>query len=502
MRRAEQFLLTMLAVASSTLPSLDCKSDPPRPPRPEAVVIPSAFDPVALPDPKIAGFRFPESAETVARWAASDDVDAAARHAWGLWTALMTDSGESFEGQPLRVFETWFTTRDLLASVPLPAVPRPRVPHPLGDLEQLHRIRRAARLDADAETPPPNVDGGNSEEGDAGSPAGDELLGFVKFDPVAAEHVASDRLLSKGRLQELVTLPVAKIPDFPNAAIVVKAVYQTLSTGGDAGTSAAQYSKLASWTGPPDPAVSFPPSSWTDCVWIDRLDPTSGTGNGEVDTRCAEDGSSRTPATTYGLGRFVHFTLSATEAAAGGPSSAAANESVGQPGDVVVLIAMHITTRESPEWTWETYWWTPTPDEPAAPSSAAFAAARPAQLSSAARNYAGCTALSMLRPPPPSTGGSNVGESVYCFNPWLEAKFGPKDLPDSQAVTWNGVSVTNDVGVQSNCMSCHAQANYSPPGSKGPDYTGDRYVDRSSAEFNGTLLTDFLWSIPDSATDP
>jgi hypothetical protein len=107
----------------------------------------------------------------------------------------------------------------------------------------------------------------------------------------------------------------------------------------------------------------------------------------------------------------------------------------------------------------------------------------------------------MLRPPPPSTGGSNVGESVYCYNPWLEAKFGPKDLPDSHAVTSNGVSATNDVGVQSNCMSCHAQANYSP-GSKGPDYTGDRYVDRSSAEFNGTLLTDFLWSIPDSATDP
>jgi hypothetical protein len=469
------------------------------------MVVPSAFDPVPLLDPKIAGFRFPESAETVARWAASDDVDAAARHAWGLWTALMTDSGESFEGQPLRVFETWFTTRDLLASVPLPTDPGWRIPHPLGDLEQLHRDRRLARLDAGTEVTPPNADSGN---GDAGSPAGDELLGFVKFDPVAAEHIARNRLLSKGRLQELLTLPVAKIPEFPSSAIVVKAVYQTLSTGGDAGTSAAQYSKLASWTGPPDPAAPFPPSSWTDCVWIDRLDPTSGTGTGEVDTRCAGDGSSRTPATTYGLGRFVHFTLSATEAAAAHvPSSATVATSPPETGDIALLIAMHITTRESPEWTWETYWWTPTPDKPAAPSSAAFAAARPGQLSSAARNYAGCTALSMLRPPPPSTGGSNVGESVYCFNPWLEAKFGPKDLPDSQAVTSDGVSATNDVGVQSNCMSCHAQANYSPQvsngkGSRGPDYTGDRYVDRSSAEFNGTLLTDFLWSIPDSATDP
>jgi hypothetical protein len=110
-------------------------------------------------------------------------------------------------------------------------------------------------------------------------------------------------------------------------------------------------------------------------------------------------------------------------------------------------------------------------------------------------------AYSMESPPQPNTGGKNVGNSVYAYNPWLEAGFGPGDLPASQPGTYNGKAVANYVGMQTNCMSCHAQASYSSttPDLTGVLYTGDQYIDMKGAQFKGNLRTDFLWSIPGNA---
>jgi len=62
------------------------------------------------------------------------------------------------------------------------------------------------------------------------------------------------------------------------------------------------------------------------------------------------------------------------------------------------------------------------------------------------------------------------------------------------------VKTPNDVGAQTNCMSCHGQANWNPNNvANAPDYTGDRYIDMNSPQFKGTLKVDFLWSIPGNA---
>ena len=106
----------------------------------------------------------------------------------------------------------------------------------------------------------------------------------------------------------------------------------------------------------------------------------------------------------------------------------------------------------------------------------------------------------MVSPPQPNTGGQNVGESIYAYNPWLEAGFGPGNLPSSQPGTYKGRPVANNVGVQTNCMSCHAQACYSTTGSQDPSlYTGDQYIDLGGSQFQGKLRVDFLWSLPDLA---
>jgi nitrate reductase cytochrome c-type subunit len=63
-----------------------------------------------------------------------------------------------------------------------------------------------------------------------------------------------------------------------------------------------------------------------------------------------------------------------------------------------------------------------------------------------------------------------------------------------------GQPASNNTGVASNCMSCHARANYNPNRVAGaPQYSGDRYVDLADPQFAGTLQLDFLWSLPSNA---
>jgi hypothetical protein len=124
--------------------------------------------------------------------------------------------------------------------------------------------------------------------------------------------------------------------------------------------------------------------------------------------------------------------------------------------------------------------------------------------SRAPRHYAQCTGYDEELPPQPSSGGSNVGETMYSYNPYLEAPFSAIALPDSQPgdIRMNGkiVKTANNVGAQTNCMSCHEQADYNPNNvSPAPQCTGARYVDLNGPAFNGVLKVDFLWTISDGA---
>jgi len=72
------------------------------------------FQPVPLPDPKIPGYKFPEKEDVIVSWTKDNNHKAITDHGWGIWTSLMADSGEVFEGQKLRVFETWYDPSDLM----------------------------------------------------------------------------------------------------------------------------------------------------------------------------------------------------------------------------------------------------------------------------------------------------------------------------------------------------------------------------------------------------
>ena len=451
--------------------------------------------PEVTPDPGIGEFHFPESEATLTGWitdlsrgrttaAASAAFEKIHLHGWGLWTALTAEAAQVYGGQRLRVFETWPTPEDLASRPDLrsiaPLGQQSRRRAPLRALSQLQgRVRAAAT---------PATLGANDAVG--------QVVGYVKLDPTAANHILKQGLLKRSALDALLQGGAQQIPVFPATAIAAKSVFQIIRAGD---LVDGRYYCLKAWSGPPDTVQEWGPVQWPGAVWIDVLG--SGSGRGAVDQSPSADGSTRTEETTYPLSNLISYRLSADDATAlnqDKPGTGAA------AGDYAILVAMHIAGREIVRWTWQTYWWTPAPDDPPAPSSAAIANLRPPQLRGAPRHYAMALGYTMLTPDQPYVGGENSGAAVYTYNPWIEARFGPADLPDSRAgFDPAGRPAANNYGVQTNCMSCHAQATYNPNKlATAPRLTGARYVDLIDPQFVGTLQVDFLWSISRHATSP
>jgi hypothetical protein len=154
-------------------------------------------------------------------------------------------------------------------------------------------------------------------------------------------------------------------------------------------------------------------------------------------------------------------------------------------GDLALLVAMHVTSKEISNWTWQSFFWTPNPDAPLAPSSKFAANLRPSQLHGAASHYAVTTTYAMVWPNQPISGGTNTGVTpIIGFNPYLEAGL-------SKFNNTNALNQNYQYGVQTNCMTCHALA--TATGSLG--YSADQYIDMKDARFVNQVQLDFAWSI-------
>jgi hypothetical protein len=136
-------------------------------------------------------------------------------------------------------------------------------------------------------------------------------------------------------------------------------------------------------------------------------------------------------------------------------------------GDFMVLVAMHATSKEIDDWTWQTFWWHDKPNE------GPYAADRPDAVKGIWRNYLVANADDQVKPPEPDN-SPHIG-----FNPWLEARF-----PN---------------GPLSNCMSCHHRASYPGTVSFLPVIRGLPDTANDPAFADGRLQTDFMWSIIDRA---
>ena len=462
------------ATVSDDVLTAPSKSTSTEPSSPTTNALGNTFNPKPFPSNTILGipgFQFPEAAITIDNWVAANpmNTDSIYLHGWGIWAGLNYETTEMFEGQLLRVFETWYTPQDILCITGIDTSDCPigqalRKPNPVGVLNQNLKLNHRG--------------------------VGD-VVGFVKYDPTAANHIIEQQLLNKMVLTEMLKDGENSIPAFPNTAISIKPVFAGTAAAtpngpiiSTDGTSALLAIYPGSQLSCDDPATGkcFPknpnhkgygPMEWPKCVWIDTTNSSSAALSAPVPC------SSNSSTTAYNISEFVHF-----QDTAGGEYS--------------VLVGMHTTTREIHRWAWQSFFWTPTPDNPPDPSSKDIANARPKQIVGAAANYAMAIGYSMVSPAQPVTGGKAQGESIYAFNPYLEAGFPTLKLAVTGSYTYEGVVVPNRVGVESNCMSCHALATLSGKN----DYTGDQYIDlQDPAYFENELSLDFLWSIEQHATN-
>jgi hypothetical protein len=160
-----------------------------------------------------------------------------------------------------------------------------------------------------------------------------------------------------------------------------------------------------------------------------------------------------------------------------------------RPGNIGLLMAMHVTGKEIPNWTWQSFWWGYDPNDPQ------FGHDRPKTIPAPWNHYNMTVAYQMLTP----QGGLDVA-----FNPYLETSLSGtipnegKQPPDS--ISWTGVT--------SNCMACHRRASvgYAASGQPvGALYGPDMQVNAGDSVIfivpgpGGTRLpllkTDFLWSV-------
>lgn len=433
----------------------------------------NSYTPVDISGNGIPGFDFPTEQATINNWISMGQNDSIYRHAWNLWTAINMKTNEVYDGDTLRVWETWYSL-DELVDMTREGVTR---------ISSDKRTRPALDLPSQIL----KFDHLTFESPD------DTVFESVKYSPASANYTLENRLLLKSTLDSLFNIGIA--PDFPSAAMNIKPVFKIIT---EKSLDENGLFSFKAWTGPTmGDTIPFPQRDWSGCVYVDVEN--GGSGNGSLDYTCDDP----QPENIYNLNDFINFKIDEENA----EYLAQEYDFDCEAGDYAILVAMHMTTKEINRWTWETFWWTPDPEIPAFPSGVSMAEMRPEQLIGAASHYAVATAYQMVTPAQPEFGGVSEGGVLYAYNPYLEAPFDSKVLNDNndtyaEVSTIDGVEI-NKVGVRTNCMSCHSQANWIG-GSEASDrlgYIGNKYVDMNpeSSTWQNAIQADFAWSIVDNA---
>lgn len=465
--------------------------------------------PVPLPDPGIKDYSFPENKEKLMKWIDAGSSNEIYLHGWGLWTSLTTASGQNEYGLTnVPVYLTWLSPSEIAAlprlkstekKVDLPAkrtflLEKPRqFTHNAEGLEKAAAVVKSSAVSSSATAT-------------AFSLRDTNVVVTMGYDPTAQDFAYHNNLFSLKALQAFYNSGsgnIRSIPVFPNNAVTIKPTYKVITKANMLNGS---IYVMPAWPGTPPvitpeiTANGFRETSWPGCVYINTKNTGASTAK-SVDKDCTAGSNA---SNTYGLGDFVYYpvtsaNIDAFDLLVDGQETLAV-------GDVIVLMAMHVTTREIDEWTWQTYFWTPDSAAPPLPSSTAIASARPAKLTGAAAHYAMSIGYQMVTPNQPVVGGKSVGGPVVVYNPYLEADFKAAVFgtpPKNVGILAQGSKTPYmaTVGIQTNCMTCHGNASIDPSNSNGNSlpYLTNFYFSRDDQSFKGFLQLDFLWSIQGTA---
>ena len=431
-------------------------------------------------------YGFPVAEATLLGLVLTDDQARVRRHAWDLWAALTTPSTSVVDGQRLPVFQTWFSIPEVYNPKGRAGIDRRTFGHPF-------RVPTQSAL-------------ATSSRG--GAPAG--LMSFVKLNRQAADFVWDGGYYLTPTLTGLNakfdrdgTATVERsIKPFPNNAVALKLVFWLIKNPASP-QSERGLTALPIWDpNYPPPPDGVPPmhTTWTTAVAVDPAGRYPEGSLQQVNVNGTADKPNMKWAPVVSLKRFYAHRLTNPQDIADARAymammSSAAGEqerfvsNAGQTpelGDYIVLLGVHMTTKEMGDWTFQTFWWMPEPHV------APFGGDRPATVRPPFDNYLMCTAYSTVSPRGPG------GALPICFNPYLET-----DLGATKPYTMDGRTFPADpmAGTRANCQNCHRRAafpafdpNFPGAADMGHVYN-DGYRSPDDPYFAKLLKVDFLWSI-------
>ena len=362
------------------------------------------------------------------------DLDGQRRHLWRVLAALARTSSPD----NLPPFMTWYGAADTFA------------------------VHQAAAPDSQAPARIFAVDEQTAQRGLLSSQP--PLIVLAHYNPPAYLHIRRHMMHRQEALTAM-SLPgkANPVPAFPRSAMVLKSAW---------------------WPVAQDAAVAMP-------IWDPVGNPPLRGGNDypswkRVVAVCGSKAPQRGAAvevelmghasrldSCVGLDRFYHLELNAGMAGQLNNEPTARKLSamvIGRPlraGDSLALVALHVATRELPDWVWGTFWWHDRAQ------LGPHAAARPADQRAPWRNYLMNVAFDAERP------READGSPRILFNPWLEARFADDG---------------HGGGTVSNCVSCHRRAAF--PALLPFHVTRGRQPAAPAAGDATSVLTSSLWSVP------
>lgn len=386
------------------------------------------------------------------------DLSGQRRHVWNVFAQITGATADSDRAP----FASWYGQAEVFST---------RGAEVLGDGAIAQPL---ARSELSQMLPP--ADAGHANTSLSIQSAGAPIINFTLYNDAACEHIRRHRLYLRPELEKLQRAGpedefIARnrsVPDFPADAMVMKTAWWPVARD--------RPTPLPVWD-----ASQNPPRrggndflSWKRIAVIDPNSPRTSLDHASSDNETFEfAGRRRTVSRRVGLDAFFRIVINgdmARQLTEDPIASKAALLVLGRPfehGDLLILVAAHIATKEIQEWVWGTLWWH---DQA---GSGPFAADRPASMQSPWQNYQLQVAFDAQRPLA-ADGGPHVA-----FNPWLEGRF-----PDSG----------NGGGTMSNCQACHRRASF-PSVDFLPVTRGRPELQHDPAYAPHRLRTNFIWAI-------
>lgn len=457
----------------------------------ESTMSPAAFKAVEMPASLANGDQFPTDSTVIDTWLQEatviDGLETNPKvigHAWGLWQAVTEKTEQTYKGRNLLRYETWYTPQDVMKAMAL-EVPLEKLDRTDGHLQARKKFNFG------------------HHDKELNTSAGD-IAGKVKYSPGLAQQILEGNYFSESVLRSKIkdSKTISRLV-FDAQDVMLKPIYRVLTDSNRvAGTKDTYYFHL--WSGKEDAGKELSDFKKKVKVSTNPNDPA-------IDNK-----------TTFSIDAFIHHTMTAAEAQTYNASDKEGMEFNGnvKAGDPVILLGMHVSTRETQRWTWQSFYWSPTPDTPVFPSSAVIASGRKKlkrPLSAPAQHYAVSIGYSMMSPALPVYVNEPIDiqqagvSPVYALNPYIEGTFTEAGVFPNQSCILKAYSdesgkmhdyskqfyAKNTDGITSNCMSCHSQAAYParPFTSAGANFFADQYINRNAPWFKGSVQLDFLWSL-------